>query len=200
MATEQGHNQATARGKDKWGIETYVKGSLILSIATVVFAMVLYVQAVLNEVTWGTLMVIAALLCVFGFFYAERLRALRVVTRVVAVLSALIALVGWGFCIVVTCTQTLDPMPSIGLYAAVLSPLPLFALPPLASLVRARKPFDIWLYRITAALYTVMLIISCVYYTFVEWSFDSVYVKVFGCVLAALTANFAFLIPTKEKQ
>ena len=200
MATEQGHNQATARGKDKWGIETYVKGSLILSIATVVFAMVLYVQAAFKEVTWGPLMVGAAGFTLANYFCAERYIALRVAVRVLTVLSTAVALIGWIACIVLTCMQTPDPMPSIGMYAAFLSPLPLCALPPLASLVRARKPFDIWLYRITAALYTVMLIISCVYYTFVEWSFGSVYVKVFGCVLAALTANFAFLIPTKEKQ
>ena len=199
MTTEQEHNQPASRGKDKWGIETYLKGSLILSIATVAFAMVLYVQAALNEVTWGTLMVGAAGFTLANYFCAERYTALRVAVRVLTVLSTAVALIGWIACIVLTCMQTPDPMPSIGMYAALLSPLILFALPSLAALVRARKAADIWLYRIVSTLYAAMLIVGCVYSDFVEWTFTSVYVRVFGCILAALTANFAWLIATKEK-
>ena len=196
MATEQ----TTPRGKDKWGIETYLNGSLILAVATVAFATVLYVQAMLNEVTWGTLMVVSAALTLLGFFHAERSRAVRVVMRTVVFAAFAVALVGWAVCAVITCLQSVDPMPSIGLFAALFSPLALFLLPPLAALSRSRKPLDIWLHRIVATLYAVMLIMSSVFSDFVNWNFSSVYVKVFACALTALAANFAWLIPTKEKK
>ena len=196
MATEQ----TTPRGKDKWGIETYLKGSLILAVATVAFATVLYVQSMLNEVTWGTLTVVSAALTLLGFFYAERSRAVRVVIRSVVFAASAVALIGWAVCTVVTCLQPVYPMPSIGLFAALFSPLTLFLLPPLSVLSRSRKPLDIWLHRIVATLYAVMLIVSSGFGDFVNWNFSSVYVNVFACVLTALAANFAWLIPTKEKK
>jgi len=59
---------------------------------------------------------------------------------------------------------------------------------------------DIWIYRIVTAVYTVLLVGSCLCGGKIQWTFTSEYVKLFVCLLAALATNFAWLIPTKEKE
>ncbi len=191
--------EASPRGKDKWGIETYLKGSLIVSIATVVAAMILYVDSMLKTEIGGVLLAFAVIGTLLAYVYGTCHVAVRTALRVLIYVMTAAAMIGTVFAVVVCCLQPLDPMPSIGMYALSFSPLMLFTLPVLAAMARARKRIDIWTFRVVAIVYAVMLAVGCLFGTYVEWGLSSGYIKLFVWLLAALTANFACLISTKAE-
>ncbi len=190
----------------KWDTETYLKGSLIASVILIGLMMVLYIPKMMLSTIWGSGIMVAGVLTVLAYLYAERYVAMRVLVRLVTWIVMLLAIayflvVGIGIYLQLAVVAPLiDILPIIaaqGLYSCVLL---WFMAVPLVAVCRARKPLDIWVLRIGTICGCLLLVAGCVFGGVAAWGLDNGYFKLFTCLIAMLTANFACLMKPINPQ
>lgn len=189
----------------------FIKLMIVFSVVQLVLGALLYLFAVVNTWTLGTLAIIAIVGCILGVKLWDDHKAVRVIVRIVELLAALacplLVLVLWvvlaatdssiAFSTDVTASQVLTLM--------VFGQLTLLFILPVMSVTASRgKRFDIIVMRIFSVIQFILALTFCfladiwktmdLYFAQILQSIDNIYFEIFYCLCTAITAVSAFII------
>lgn len=202
--------QTTRRSREEENA-LFVKLLIGFSIVQLVLGALLYLFAVVNTWTLGTLAVIAIVGCVLGVKMWDEHKAVRIVVRIVELLTALacplLVLIQWIILAAVEGTQAFTSQITAYqvLTLMVFGQLTLlFILPVMAVTASRGKRFDIILVRIFSVIQLILALAFCfladiwplmnLYFAQVLQSIDNIYFEIFYCLCTAITAVSAFII------